>query len=278
MSAGFYWLASYPKSGNTWLRLALLSLCSGGIALDFATLGRFAPVASDREAFEAVLGLESADLTPAEILALRPRQYEEEARLANGPLLRKVHDAWIRVPTGEPLFPPSCTRGAVYLVRDPRDVAISFAHHNGMELDRAIAHLNRPDATLGAALQGGQQIGQRLLSWSGHVASWLDESGLSPLLLRYEAMLDDPAGSLAAAAAHLGIAAPADAIERAVAASRFERLQAEEDRVGFREKPLAAPRFFRRGIAGGWQTELSPAQAGAIEQAHGPMMARLGYL
>lgn len=275
--SGIYWIASYPKSGNTWLRLALLSLWKDGAELDFASLDSFAPVAGDREAFEAVLGVESGELTDAEILALRPTQYREEARLSATPLLRKVHDAWTATPDGEPLFPPDATAGSIYIVRDPRDVAISLAHHFGRTVDQAIEQLNCPTEAL-ARMPGGRQLAQRLLSWSGHVSSWIDDARPRPLLLRYEAMLGDPSGSLAAAAKQLGMSPDTATVARAALATRFDRLRAEEDRVGFRERPMAAARFFRRGLAGGWREELSPAQIAVIERAHGPMMTRLGYL
>lgn len=275
----FCWLASYPKSGNTWLRLALGSLLAGGTAPDFEKVERLAPIASDRDVFEAVLGVDSSDLTPAEILDLRPRQFIEEAAATGERQLRKVHEAWIRVPDGSPLFPPAVTRAAVYLLRDPRDVAVSLAHHNGVNVAKAVAQLNTEASVLApGGSEGRAQFEQPLLSWSGHVASWVDAAEPKPLVLRYEDMLADMDDALARVARHLGIAADPEIVARAVAATRFDALQAEEERAGFREKSLPATRFFRRGVAGGWRDILTAEQADAIEQAHGAMMRRFGYL
>lgn len=275
--SGYHWLASYPKSGNTWLRLALASLHRGGAPPDFAADDDFAGIASDRGSFDALLDVDSADLTPDEIEGLRPRFYELEAARSPAPQLRKVHDAWTRTASGEPLFPPALTAAAIYVVRDPRDVAVSLAEHLGRDLDRTIATMARATVLGADGRRGGPQLGQRLLSWGGHVRSWR-EAPVRTLLLRYEDMLADPAAALAAAAGHLGREAPPEAVARAVAATRFEALRAAEARHGFREKARAGQVFFRRGTAGGWRRALTPAQAAAVEAAHGPVMAELGYL
>ena len=275
---GYQWLASYPKSGNTWLRLALASLSRDGAPPDFTAAVGFAGMATRRVAFDLLLDVDSSDLTRDEVERLRPRFYEVEARHRAGPQVRKVHDAWTRTASGEPLFPPALTLAAIYIARDPRDVAVSLAHHTGLDLDRTIARMGRPDMVIaGSERQGGLQLPQRLLAWSGHARSWL-EAPVLPMMLRYEDMLADPAAALARAAGHLGWDAPEDAVARAVAATRFEALRAAEDRHGFGEKPLEARRFFRRGIAGGWRAALSPAQVARIEADHGSVMVELGYL
>lgn len=275
--SGYHWLASYPKSGSTWLRLALASLAQGGAPPDFSADNRFAPVASDRAAFDLLLDVDSADLTDDEAEALRPRFHEIEARRCTEPQLRKVHDAWTLTPAGEPLFPTALTLGAICIVRDPRDVAVSLAHHLAMDLDRTIGFMGCPGAALAAGGRGGApQLRQRLLTWTGHVRSWLD-APRPPLLLRYEDMLADPVAALARAARHLGWTAAPEVVAKAAAATRFEALRAAEDRHGFTGRPRAMERFFRRGVAGGWRDTLSAAQVSRIEAEHGRMITELGY-
>lgn len=278
--SGHHWLASYPKSGNTWLRLALGSLANGGAPPDFTAEGRFAPLAADRAALDHLLDVESSDLTPDEVAALRPRLHEAAARTATAPLLRKVHDAWTLTPDGRPLFPPSATLATVYMVRDPRDVAVSLADHMGTDLERTIAFMANPDATLAPAGRRGQaQLPQRLLTWSAHVESWLDAPGMpAPLLLRYEDLAADAAAALLRVARHLGCPATAETAGLAAEVTRFKALRAAEEEHGFRERSPKAGRFFRRGVAGGWRDSLAPAQAARIEGNHAAVMARLGYL
>jgi Sulfotransferase domain. len=271
---GFYWIASYPKSGNTWLRLSLSSLQFGGQPIDAVT--GFAPVAASCSFFEDALHVDAADLTAEEIACLRPRQYEQEAVVCGEPMFRKVHDARTLTPAGEPLFPPAVTLGALYIVRDPRDVAVSLAHQTGRSLDAAIAILNNPEARMGGRADT-LQLAQPLLTWSAHVESWLDGPGPKPLLVRYEDMKADAAGQLARVAAHVGWTVTEQAVAAAVAATRFEVLRAREEAHGFGERLPGMDRFFRRGVAGGWRDSLSPAQAAQVERDHGLVMARLGY-
>jgi hypothetical protein len=274
----FFWLASYPKSGNTWLRLFLESMASGGGGIDINTLAACGSHAALRCEFDYILDIESGDLTDEEIACARPRQYEIEAGQASAPMLRKVHDAWGMTPAGEPLFPPEVTLGAVYLVRDPRDVAVSMAHHMNKPVDHAIARMGDPQAMMHTSKQHlPLQLPQGLSSWSGHVASWLD-APINRCLIRYEDMLAEPVASFGEIARFLLLDAAPGSIASAVDAVRFDRLRDAESRDGFVERQPGVDRFFRRGIAGGWRDSLSPEQISRIESDHGPMMRLLGYL
>lgn len=277
--AGFYWLSSYPKSGNTWLRLMLWSLYEGGKQVDFNDYECWATLASSRADFDDFLDVESSDLSREEIERLRPWFYEQLAHTADGPQFRKVHDALVTTAAGRLLFPPEATLGAVYVARDPRDVAISYAHHANQSIDQSIDMLEDEGAIIGHGVSDiSRQLPQPLLSWNRHVTSWLDAQGMRVLLVRYEDMLADPEGELARVAEHVGWRVEREAIARAVAATRFELLREQEQQYGFREKPMSSPSFFRRGIAGGWSEILTPEQTARVETAHGAVMKRLGYL
>lgn len=279
---GLCWLASYPKSGNTWARLALASLRLGGTAVDFRDWemgGGRDPAAFQRWRFDAGLDIDSSDLTEEEVLAARPEAFRALARELHGSVT-KVHEAFIRTPTGEFLFPPDVTAGAVYLVRDPRDVAVSLANHMGTSLDATIALMNDPDACFSRpGRRLSRQLHQPLLTWSRHVVGWLDEPPFPVTLVRYEDMLADPAGSLERLAAAFHIDTTPEAVAKAVAATRFDVLRAQEATHGFHERPpTATAPFFRKGKAGGWRAVLSVTQAARIEADHGEVMERLGYL
>ena len=198
------WLASYPKSGNTWLRIFLASLVSGGAAdiNDLSVLGRHA---AGRAGFDDALGIAGADLTLQQQADLRPRAYEVWAADADRPVYCKTHDAYRATPSGAPLFPTAVTGGAIYVVRDPRAVAVSLASSNAEPIDRAIARMDDADEMLSGSIAGSHQhMRQRLLRWSEHVESWLG-APFRVHLLRYEDMHADPHAAFAAAAAFLGL-------------------------------------------------------------------------
>jgi aryl sulfotransferase len=275
MRPAIWWLASYPKSGNTWLRSVLVTLTSKG-SLDINDMASLGPMASLRAAFDDTLGVDSADLPYEHQANLRPRVYEIWAAEAERPLYCKVHDACHLTPSGEPLFPPAATRGAIYVARDPRAVAVSYSHHSGRALDATIARMDS-DATIDESPRGlSRVLRQRPMRWSDHVESWL--AAPFPIhLVRYEDMLADPHAKFAGIAAFLGLACDRAAIDAAVEATAFSRLREKERSAGFTEKPWGAAAFFREGRSDGWRRVLTPEQADRIVAAHGPMMQRLGY-
>jgi hypothetical protein len=281
------WLASYPKSGNTWMRILLANLAAADGAANINALG--GGFASARGPFDRVTLIDSGLLSHDEIDALRPAVYaalaasgsddEDDNETSAAPVrFVKVHDAYHLAPGGEPLLAGRHgAEGAVVIVRDPRDIAPSLAHHSRMDIDRSIAFMNDADACFcGATDRGHQQLRQKLMRWSDHVGGWLAQRDVPVHLLRYEDLQRAPASTLRGMLEFAGWPATDAAIERAVALSAFERVAALERDSGFREAPHKL-NFFRRGMAGAWRDELTPAQAARIEQDHAAMMQRLGY-
>lgn len=286
------WLASYPKSGNTWLRMLIANLSAADKPVDINDLPERGGIASARGPFDYLTLIDSDLLTHDEIDCLRPRVYEELAHGAEDdeynvaqemPPVRfvKAHDAYTRNANGEPLLAGKRgADGAVVIVRDPRDVAPSLANHNHSSLDDAIAFMS--DERVALCAKPGRlhnQLRQQLLGWSGHVASWLDQADIPVLLVRYEDMQADAAGTLARVLAFAGRPATAEAIARAVAFADFAQLRQQEQEKGFREapRPHAGGNFFRRGETGAWRDELAAEQVARIEAAHAPTMRRLEY-
>lgn len=263
------WLASYPKSGNTWVRALLHALRFGEPDLMevAAAMEGVGPAPST--------GLSLSDVSESEALALR-----RAAWLAADPgidelLLRKTHEAWLPASDGTPACWLPGAR-AVYVVRDPRDVALSWAHHMGVSVAEAIAVMRDEDARMrdASAAHGGY----RAASWSTHAASWLDQGDLPVLCVAYEQLSLDPGRELARIAAWLGVEAADDRIMAAVAACSFDSLAAREIVGGFAEAASPGRAFFRRGRAGGWRDELAAELVAEVERDHAVVMARLGYL
>jgi aryl sulfotransferase len=274
--SGIFWLASYPKSGNTWLRVFIATLVFGE-PTDINTLGFLGGMASNRFAFDEALGITSADLTSAQQTNLRPRAYELWAAEAPRSLYCKAHDCYHLTPAGEPLFPTKATRGAVYVVRDPRAVALSLAHHTGRTLDAEIARMADANASFSSSPNRlNQQLLQQLQTWSHHVQSWLT-APFPVHVVRYEDMHADPAAAFTAIARFLDLPHEPERIASAVTASSFSRLQEQERASGFVERPRHAAAFFREGRVDGWRDALTPAQVARIVAAHGAVMRQLGY-
>jgi aryl sulfotransferase len=246
---------------------------------DINTAGVTNGIASSRLRFDELLGVDSAHLTDAEVKILLPYVFKEMTKSNQAPQWIKVHDAQAQLHDGRWLFPPNVSGKVVYLIRNPLDVAVSRAFHDGhKDMDVAVATLCNPDAGIGG--DGKQQLRQFLGDWSHHVRSWVDQTAIPVLTVRYEDMLADTARELARVLAYVR---PDDTIdhtriEKATTNTAFERLQAIEAERGFRERTPKQERFFRNGKAGTWVNHLSPEGAERLMRGHEEVMRRFGYL
>jgi hypothetical protein len=176
-------------------------------------------------------------------------------------------------------------RRVIYIVRDPRDVAVSFYHHNikagniadDYPLDEFIPRF--------IAAEFDRKWG----SWAEHVQSWLtlrqDQPGF--IMLRYEEMKNHPAQELARLANFLDrcrfcqIDDSSEKLERAIELSspeRMRKLEKEQSAAWVLTKKTRADKpFVRTAISGGWKAPLAPSSVAAIEAAWGPLMECLGY-
>ena len=278
MRGKIIWLASYPKSGNTWFRIFLTSLLNGSEAgLDINDLNH-TPIASSREVFECHTGLESSDLTHEEIDLLRPDVYRIHSREAASTLYMKNHDAFTKTSGGEWLFPPEATKGVIYLVRNPLDVAVSFANHSSSSISRTVQRIcDEKQAFCDGKTGLRNQLRQKLLSWSQHVESWL-ASPCDLCLLRYEDMKLNSLETFRKAVDFLELEKTDAEINQALESSTIDKIQQQEAENRFCEKPQRAQRFFRKGIVGDWRNHLTEAQVEQIIDTHRVTMQKLGYL
>ena len=276
---GIIWLASYPKSGNTWFRVFLTNLLRGGdTPADINELER-TPMASARGIFDDALGFEASDLTADEIDRLRPELYIHLAENAEEQLFMKIHDAYTYLEDTRPLIPQNATHCALYFIRNPLDVAVSFAHHNGW--DCATSAIKMADNAFAFCSKPGllhNQLRQKLLSWSGHVLSWVDKAPFPVCVIRYEDMKSQPLETFTKAIRFAGLNHTGEQIQKALDFSSFDVVQRQEEAEGFEEKSPASSRFFRKGQVGSWREELNESQASKIVHDHREVMRRFGYL
>ena len=269
------WLASYPKSGNTWVRAFLANYLADGTApVDINTLPDFAYGDMRVNYYAQVSGKAAADLAWPEINRLRPRVHRFLAQARPGLVFVKTH-AVVATIDGVPTITPDATFGAIYLVRNPLDIAVSFANHYGLSISKAVEALCFTDLRI-AAKEG--HIPQPISDWTTHVESWLRAPGLYLHVVRYEDMLTSPQRTFARMIEFLGLAMNRERLKRAIRQSSFRVLAEQERRVGFVERSKNAEAFFRRGSAGGFREELTPAQIEALVDKHRAMMTKLGYL
>lgn len=273
---GILWLASYPKSGNTWMRVFLANLIlDEGSPLPLQRINEVCSSEPNEIWFKPLSQKPVSELSNKKIAALRIKAQERAASLNKNIMPMKTH-SFLGKDYGYPTISVKASVGVIYIVRDPRDVALSAADHYGLNLDQTVEMM--ADKTSRGRGMAGNTVYERMSSWSAHVKSWTGWRHNPLIVLRYEDMLLDPQGQLGGIARKLGITDDAARIGRAIEFSSFKSLQDQEKKTGFVEKSVNSSRFFRSGRAGGWRDQLSPRQAGAIARDHAVQMKRFGYL
>lgn len=273
------WLASYPKSGNTWFRIFLANLLADkDEPQDINKLELSTPIASSRSLFFNVSGWSSLALKRHELRLLQPSMYEQLAKQQSAVCYLKTHEAYTKNSASQWIHAPSVTRCSLYFIRNPLDVCLSWANHCGIDTDKAINCLAKSQWLADKQAMATSQFAQQTLSWSQHVLSWTHSPASPVLVMRYEDMLNDSLATFRHAVNFLQLKYNDKQINRALHHSRFDELKRQERDKGFAEKPQKSKSFFHRGTAGNWREKLSTQQVDMLIQSHHKVMSQYDYL
>lgn len=257
------WIASFPKSGNTWARILLAYyFLPKEAGLDINSIHKFTLSDMRRDFFERANGGPIEKLDFDEWLALRSKVIPLIARSKPNFHFVKTHCALAKV-KGVSLIPPAFTAGAIYLLRNPFDVSLSYARHLSVDVDVAIDRMCDAENTNGS-LQG---IREPIGRWDAHVGTWTGTTGLHLKMFRYEDLLSDTEAQAKQMLSFFGIKVDLGKLRWAIRKASFKSLQKQETEMGFRERPQNMERFFVSGRSGGWKSELTSAQIERIFEA-----------
>lgn len=268
------WCASYPKSGNTWVRSLAQALRTDGDP-DINRLGADGHAGAD---VMRALGLSTSNMseTTSHAFVRLGWALGRTDDATDIPILRKTHTPWLPLDDGYPqCWQPPDAR-AVYVVRDPRAVAVSWAHHIGHSHTDAVNIMATPRSGLPSHNDSEHHFHPG--DWSVHVTSWMDQQEIPTLVIRYEDLAHEPLPTVTELARWLGLPDDPARVQSAIEACSFANLASAEIAHGFTEAAATDRVFFRRGETDSWQEELAPELIERIEQRHGEMMVRLGYL
>lgn len=275
--AQIVWLASYPKSGNTWIRCFLDAYYLGAVDLNEIVCS----VADDISTRYAVGDGSDIRTMPIDIQQLaRPmamlrlvRAFGED-NSTGVPLFVKTHSANM-VANGIELLPRSLTRSVIHIVRDPRDVFLSFRRHMGVDSKKALEYFFDKYRVLTDEREGAAKVHDLISSWYDHTRSFVSCGTHNIMTFRYEDMKAQPAKAFAMILKHAGVEPDMRRVEMALDAVKLSKLKAQEEKEGFKE---ASPhtRFFGQGC--GWENELTDLEERRIRERCGSMMKRFGYL
>lgn len=273
--SGIVWLASYPKSGNTWVRSFLQNLIANPkSAVHINELSQFAYGDGQKFWYEKAAGGSLAGLSTEEVMKLTPKAQQIMVRSRPQSVFVKTHN-WLGRNWDVPFITPEATSGAIHIIRNPLDVSISLAHHFGFSIDEAIDFMNDPKAE---TPEDDYKLAQFYGTWTDHTKSWQQFEPKFIHRVRYEDLLTKPGTAFGGIAKFLGLKPPKSILSKAIKNASFKTLQAQEKKDGFLEKSDKAEMFFRSGKAGDWKKVLSEGQVKRLVEVHHDLMKEFGYL
>jgi hypothetical protein len=269
------WLASYPRSGNTWLRAFLHNLFrNSSEPYDINRLRDLTLIDGEARWYRMFDPRPATELTKEEVAALRPNVHKAMTDAHPDTVFVKTHNALVE-DRGTAMITLEHTIGAIYVVRNPLDVALSYSHHYGLSLEDVVAAMNRPrNESI-----GNQEnfVYELHCSWSEHVRSWTVMPNQALHVVRYEDMARAPLQTFSGVARFLGLQTTPARIAGAIERSSFAVLQQQELRHGFRERSKKSAQFFRAGEVGQGQRFLATGLIEELCAAHREAMIRFGY-
>ena len=185
------WLCSYPKSGNTWMRLFLNALSNKIDHLgEIDSLIGGDAIAASKLLLNDSLGVDTEDLSTDDIQKVRSQAYQYWSSVLKDNTFMKVHDAaYYR---GLLLFPYNVTNKVIFIVRNPFDIAVSVSHYLNISIQQSVDAICDEELLVVDRVNGFKSlVPQYLGSWSSHYFSWKTAYGSNMLLIRYEDMLQD---------------------------------------------------------------------------------------
>ena len=276
------WIASYPKSGNTWIRMFLRSYFSKHkkkFSLNLQGNSDF-----ETRNFPNIKALKeiNVDYTKFENIVKNWIPLQDYINLNNKINFMKTHNANLTI-NGYPFTNKSNTLGGIYVVRDPRDVALSYAHHLKISNDKSVNNLiNEKRFELNEDSSSGKNFYRTILgSWSMNYLSWKLYKGREILIIKYEDIIKNPNKSFLIILKYLkkfiNFAISDSEISKSIKQTSFNELKKIEENEGFIEQGMSS-NFFRKGIVGDYKENLDLKLIKIIEEKFRNEMKELNYL
>ena len=273
------WLSSYPKSGNTWVRLFLDNLLSPDkeFNINHNLIGQF-PL---RNHF---LNL-SDNINDQDEFAKNCIKAQQKLNLDNSLKIFKTHNAFWNWGGGEYTFTnEENTLGVIYIVRDPRNIITSVLNYFHKKNYYEALKFMKENKVLGG---NESEIGLPTIigSWSNHYKSW-KKFKKNFLIIKYENLLKDPLTEFSKIINYLetitDLRFENKNVLKAIEECKFDNMSKQEDKFGFndnskRNKELNK-KFFNLGPKNNWQNILDDEILQEIEKVFKTEMEELGYL
>ena len=273
-------LASYPKSGNTWLRSMISSLIYNQGNFHFEDLKKiilFSQIANfkniDNPKFNSQGNIDFNWISNNWIRAQK-KINEQKKNI----VFYKTHS--VRGIVNNNFFTDeSVCLAFIYVIRDPRDVVVSLSKHMGENisdsLQKVLYEKNR--------MTSFQKVNELISTWKNNIDSWMNFKTVPRLIIKYEDMVNDIDNCILNiinflnTIANFNLKADNNLLKSVKESTSFNKLQSLEEQFQFSEATINT-KFFRKGLVGEWRQVLSKKQAKQIEEELRIPMKELNYL
>jgi len=280
------WLASYPKSGNTFLRSLLTAyLFTKDGNFNFEVLKNINQFPNN-VTFEK-LGI---DISNQKEVIKNYIKVQEETNKRDGEGIRflKTHSTLQDIDGHKFTNLKNCL-GAIYIVRDPRDVAKSYSNHNSTSIDESINHMK--EFNIGGGVKSKDRKNETIThigSWSSHYTSWKEFDKVDRyLLIKYEDLVKETEKTFLKVLTFVSkltkkkLDLDKNRLNNVLNTTTFDSMQKLEKQNGFNEavdlngKKIT---FFKYGAKNNWKKFLTLENKKKIEDIFREEMKELGYL
>ena len=283
------WIASYPKSGNTWIRSLLSSYL-------FSKDGKFSfKLLKNIEQFSSKDFL-SDKLESSNYQAIISKNWIPSQKIINRDKkihILKTHNALCSI-NGNNFTDSFNTTAVIYIVRDPRNLITALSHHYELSLDEAFSFLtNKRKIIFPVNIANNKKNIKEskdfnfLGDWSTHYHSWKNINFCPIKIIKYEDCLIDAqkvfVSTLNFLSKFLKFEFDKKKINSSLTSTSFENLSQIETKEGFHEsatssKTMKKIKFFNLGKKNNWKNLLDKKIVKKIESRFKNEMSELGYL
>ena len=288
MEPSIIWISSYPKSGNTMMRLFLASyfFTKNGKLENFTPLKKISSFNHIKN-FEKITNFPSIKhfQEKPEMISRywQKAQVNINEKLFNKILFLKTHNAQFKFNSN--FFTNNeLTRSFIYVVRDPRSVLLSSISHYGIADQISASEIITSDKRLSYATDNGR-LPEFLLSWRTHFVSWHNFAKSNPdlgLIIKYEDLVLKSEETFLIVLKFLlkktGQRFDMAKFKNAFESINFLKIKKMEKKIGFFEKSENSDNFFRLGKVDEWKEKLNLEINSNIKRAFSKEMKYLGYI